>query len=462
MTRAAARAAAAGRIDMPRVVLISTYDLGRSPFGLASPAAWLRAAGCEVRCCDLAVDLLDEEAMRAADLVALHVPMHTATRLALRALPRLRALAPRATFVAYGLYAVTNAEVLRAAGVTHAIAGEFEGELVALATGAARGPAAMTRLDRLEFVVPDRRDLPPLERYARLRVGDDEKIVGATEASRGCRHLCRHCPVVPVYGGRFRIVPRDVVLADIRQQVAAGAQHVTFGDPDFLNGPGHALLIVRALHEEFPSVTYDVTIKVEHLLRHADALPVLRATGCAFVTSAVEAFDDRILEALEKGHTRADFERALALVREAGLVLQPTFVAFTPWTTLAGYAEMLASIAELDLVEAVAPVQLGLRLLIPAQSRLLERDDVRGWVSRFDPAALVHRWSHDDPRVDALQRAVAAEVETRALLGEDRATIFAAVSEIAAEAGANPRTRRAQAREEHRAPVPFLTEPWYC
>ncbi len=307
MTRAAARPFAAGKLDMPRVVLVSTYDLGRSPFGLASPAAWLRAAGCEVRCCDLAVDVLDEAAVRAADLVALHVPMHTATRLALRALPRLRALAPRATFVAYGLYAAANAVALRAAGVAHAVSGEFEAELVALATGGAREASAVTRLDRLAFVTPDRRDLPPLERYARLRVGDEEKIVGATEASRGCKHLCRHCPVVPVYGGRFRIVPRDVVLADIRQQVAAGAQHVTFGDPDFLNGPGHALPLVRALHEEFPTLTYDVTIKVEHLLKHADALPALRDTGCAFVVSAVEAFDDRILEALEKGHTRADF-----------------------------------------------------------------------------------------------------------------------------------------------------------
>src|SRR3954466_6191602 len=114
-----------------RVLLISTYELGRQPFGLASPAAWLRAAGCEVRCCDLAVGALDEAAVRAADLVALHLPMHTATRLALRMLPRLCSLAPHATFAAFGLYAATNADVLRAAGVTHAIAGEFEAELVA-------------------------------------------------------------------------------------------------------------------------------------------------------------------------------------------------------------------------------------------------------------------------------------------------------------------------------------------
>ena len=89
------------------------------------------------------------------------------------------------------------------------------------------------------------------------------------------------------------MVQREVVLADIRQQMAAGAQHITFGDPDFFNGPGHALAIVEALHAEFPAVTYDVTIKIEHLLKHRDALPVLARTGCLFITSAVESLDDR-------------------------------------------------------------------------------------------------------------------------------------------------------------------------
>ena len=79
----------------------------------------------------------------------------------------------------------------------------------------------------------------PLEKYARLTMPDGRtRTVGYTEASRGCKHLCRHCPIVPVYDGVFRVVDRDVVLEDIRQQVAAGAQHITFGDPDFFNGTG--------------------------------------------------------------------------------------------------------------------------------------------------------------------------------------------------------------------------------
>ena len=194
----------------------------------------------------------------------------------------------------------------------------------------------------MPFVTPKRDGLPPLSRYAHLVLpGGGTRTMGFTESSRGCKHLCRHCPVVPVYHGRFRAVPVAVVLEDVAGQVAAGAEHVSFGDPDFFNGPTHALRVVRALHERFPGLTYDATIKIEHLIAHAGLLPELAATGCLFLTSAVESVDDRILDHLDKGHTRADFERAAGLVREAGIALAPTFVPFTPWTTLEGYVELL-------------------------------------------------------------------------------------------------------------------------
>ena len=77
---------------------------------------------------------------------------------------------------------------------------------------------------------------------------------------------------MPVYGGPFRAIPIDVVVGDVRAQVAAGAEHISFGDPDFFNGPTHARRIVEAVAKEFPRLTYDVTIKIEHILRHVDML----------------------------------------------------------------------------------------------------------------------------------------------------------------------------------------------
>jgi hypothetical protein len=452
-----------------RVVLISTYDLGRQPFGLASPAAWLREAGFRVSSLDLAVRRLDDEAVREAGLIAIHLPMHTATRIATHLVPRLRKINPRAHLAFYGLYAPLNESLLRGLGADSIHGGEFEPALVDLARRLSDGDSGdrvadetVVSLEKLRFRVPDRSDLGDLDHYARLRVGEtDERLVGYTEASRGCKHLCRHCPIVPVYDGAFRVVQRDVVLEDIDQQVAAGARHITFGDPDFFNGIGHALGVVRDLHDRFPTITYDVTIKVEHLLKHAEHLRTLRETGCLFVTSAVESIDDAVLERLDKGHTREDFAAVVRHCRAAGLTLHPTFVAFHPWISVDGYRDLLRAIADLGLVEQVAPIQLALRLLITAESRLLELPEVREIVGSYDREALVFPWRHPDPEVDELQKRVQALVEDATGGNRPRAEIFTAVCDLVGE-GAGAVLAVSGTGQDRRVTVPYLTEPWYC
>ncbi|TAN22237.1 MAG: radical SAM protein [Acidobacteria bacterium] len=433
-----------------RAVLIGTYEMGRQPFGLASPAAWLRRAGWDVTCADLSRQQLDEHALAAADLVGLYLPMHTATRLVLALLPRLRQLASRARIVAFGLYAPMNASLLRDAGVDTILGPEFEADLAAGATEPAPG------LARLTFAVPDRRDLPPLSEYAHLHLPDGaRRIAGYTEASRGCKHHCRHCPIVPIYQGRFRIVAPDVVLADIRQQVAAGAQHITFGDPDFLNGPTHALRIVDALHREFPTLSFDATIKVEHLLQHAALLPRLRDAGCALITTAVESFDDAVLARLDKGHTAADFFRALELTRSLGLPLNPTFVSFTPWTTPASFRAMLDALAAHDLVTQIAPVQFGIRLLIPQGSLMLNLPGAAEWLGDFDPAALSYLWRPLDPTADDLCSAVQDTVAHATKTQRPRPEIFAAIANLVGGV-------HLPAAAPVRATIPYLDEPWFC
>lgn len=449
------------------IVLVSTYDLGHQPFGLAEPAAWLRARGDCVRMLDLAVENWDDDSFLTADLVAFHVPMHTATRLAARLIPRLIRLNPEVHIAAFGLYAPTNEVYLRDLGVDTVLGGEYEAALTALAarleSGAAckpgEQPEARISLARQPFLVPDRSGLPPLERYAFLCMPDGEqRIAGYVEASRGCKHRCRHCPVVPVYNGRFRTVPRDIVLADIHQQVAAGARHISFGDPDFFNGPTHAMRIVEELNAQFPELTYDVIIKVEHLLAHRRLLPILKRSGCLFVNTAIESIDDEILARLDKGHTRADFYRVVRLFEALELALTPTFVAFTLWTTLGGYLDLLAAIAELGLVRAVAPVQLAIRLLIPPGSRLLELQEVRDRVRPLDKAALVYPWSSIDPRVDELQAEVQRIVQQDAEKSQEQ--LFNEVWALAHEYAGRP-TPTLSMGPNRGAPAK-LSEPWYC
>ena len=450
-----------------KAVLISTYDMGRQPFGVASAAAWLHRAGCDVSCVDLAKEPLPETTAASADLVGLYLPMHTATRLAAPVIAKLRQLNRSARICAFGLYAPLNESWLRSLGVEAVFGGEFEADLARFATNSSASPLAAAppgascgrRIPRLQFLVPDRSTLPPLTQYATLQQADgSRRAVGYTEASRGCKHLCRHCPIVPIYGGQFRIVDPAVVAGDVDAQVRAGARHITFGDPDFFNGPKHAMRVVERLRAVHPDVTYDVTIKIEHLLKHRGLLPRLAATGCAFVTTAVESIDDAVLVILQKGHTRADFIRAVDLCRDAGLTLAPTFVAFHPWLTLRGYCDLLDTIEELDLVDEVAPIQLAIRLLLPAGSRLVTVEAMSRHLEEFDPETLMYRWTHPDPRVDALHGEVTALVGAR--LKADRRVVFDEISRLAHDrAGVS---RRASRPWRSRASVPYLNEPWYC
>jgi hypothetical protein len=432
-----------------KVLLVSTYELGRQPFGLASPVAWLEARGHEVVCADLAVQGLPEDATRQSELIAFYLPMHTATRLALAAIPKVQRLNPSAHLCCYGLYAPLNESYLRKLGVTTILGGEFEAGLAALADG----DQPILSLDRLKFLAPVRSGLPALDKYSKLQVNGTAKVTGYTEASRGCKHLCRHCPVVPVYQGAFRVVQADVVLEDIRRQAAAGARHITFGDPDFFNGPTHAMRIVEALHSEHPGITYDATVKIEHLRNHRELLPRLKETGCILVTTAVESVDDAVLEKLDKGHTRADFIEVVHEFKRVGLALAPTFIPFTPWTTRESYRDLLNTLLELDLVENVAPVQLALRLLIPHGSLLLELEEIRSLTTGFDEAALLHRWNHPDPDIDGLAQKVLKVAPRKGSRYEIFARLRALVDyrPLPEDFGLMPR-----------ATIPYMDEPWYC
>src|SRR3989449_2307440 len=362
-----------------KVVLINPYELGRQPFSLAEPAAWLKREGFAVTCLDLSLQKLEPEILEDADLAALYVGMHTATRIAVQALPRIKRLAPKAHLCVFGLYAPMNEALLRRLGVGTVLGGELEPALVSLCQRLRANGTAMIQsepvisLGRVPFVVPDRSGLPKLSRYAHLVLPDGStRIAGFAEGSRGCKHLCRHCPVVPVYQGKFRIVPADVVMEDIRQQVGEGATHVSFGDPDFFNGPTHGLRLARALHAAFPNVTFDATIKIQHLIDHAKLLPELRRSRCLFLTSAVEAVDGDILRLLAKNHTSRDFDRAVALTREAGIALAPTFVAFTPWTTLEGYIALLERLVGPSSGESVPPAPLPSPTRVPRTAYTLQ------------------------------------------------------------------------------------------
>jgi len=459
------------------ILLVSCYELGHQPIGIAMPIGFLERAGYAPASLDIALEKVDLERVMQARFVGISVPMHTALRLGVGVAGLIRETNPSCHICFYGLYASLNAKYLLNYVADSVIGGEYETPLVHLIEALERGDSLENvegishrgtivgpHLKRLPFAVPSRNGLPALERYAHLEHDGGQRVVGYVEASRGCLHHCLHCPIVPVYEGRFFIVPAEVVLEDIRRQVRAGATHITFGDPDFLNGPGHSLSIVRAMRAEFPRVTFDFTAKIEHLLKHRVIFSELGSLGCLFVISAVESFSDFVLAKLEKGHTRADVFAALEIVRQAGITLRPSLVPFTPWATLDDYLELFEIVESHDLIDATDPVQYTIRLLIPPGSALLTRSDVRRFLGPLDQAGFQYQWTHPDPRMDKLQQEVSAAVEAAASTSEDPVATFDRLRAIAYRFANRqppaPTASRTPLRDRRRPPR--LTEPWFC
>ncbi|HEU4388984.1 MAG TPA: CUAEP/CCAEP-tail radical SAM protein [Blastocatellia bacterium] len=460
------------------VLLVSCYELGHQPAGLTRPLGFLSDAGFHATSIDLAVEAFDELKAADARFVGVSVPMHTALRLGVEIAGRVRQINPDCHICFFGLYALLNSSYLLDHVADSVIAGEVEDVLVHLVTAVQRGTplhkieidgvGTRTRLpeptlERLSSVAPRRDSLPPLERYARLVVDGEERLAGYVEASRGCLHMCTHCPIPPVYGGRFFVTPAEFVIEDLRGQVEAGARHITFGDADFLNGPGHSLRILRAMHEAFPHLTFDFTAKVEHILKHRPIFPELASLGCLFVISAVESLSDTVLSRLDKGHSRADVYEALAIVREAGIALRPSFVAFTPWTTLDDYIDLLEFVDSQKLIDYVDPVQYSIRLLVPPRSLLLSAPDAGEWVGPLIQESFTYEWRHRDFRVDELQRQVSAIVEQAATDDEDPFITFYRIRDVAYAVKGDVQTVRPRpVPRADRLRPPRMTESWFC
>lgn len=440
-----------------RVLLVSTYELGHQPLHLASPAAALRIAGHEVAVLDTSLEPPSVSDLAGYDAVAVSVPMHTAGRLAYEVVAAVRSVDRDVPIALYGLYAGEG----EADGVTARFVGEYEPMLVEwLGRGA---PTEATRISVANghFVKPARDLLADLSRYSRLQVDGEERIAAYVEASHGCRHRCRHCPIPAVYDGRYRIVAGDVVLADVEAQVSAGARHVTWGDPDFLNGPRHAVTLLEEVHRRHPELTHDLTIKVEHLRAHEDLLGRLASAGTIFVVSAFETTDDRTLALLDKGHTAEDMAWAVERTRAHGIDIRPSWMPFVPWTAPDHVAGIFEFIAAHDLLGTTDPVQLSIRLLIPRGSLMMEIGEVTRAVGDYDSELLSYRWESLDPRSDELQLQLAQRAENAAAAGEDPVdTLIAMWGDVIDACGRD--RREIVVPGDISRERPRLTESWFC
>jgi hypothetical protein len=104
-------------------------------------------------------------------------------------------------------------------------------------------------------------------------------------------------------------------------------------------------------------------------------------------------------------------------------------------------------------------VQYTIRLLVPPNSYLLKRPEMTPHLGPLDQASFSYKWAHPDPRMDRLQKQVAALVEKDVHAGEDPATTFYRVWSLAAGRSS---TMVAPVLAADRERAPRLSEPWFC
>ena len=451
------------------ILVVSAYEQGQQPGTVATAAAIFDRNGHHVIPLDLSHEGLSDVDLSDVDVLAISCAMHTGTRLGLEFAAKSKARNPNLLVIGYGLYAslMADREVSEDA-VDLWVGGEFEaalGEVSSnLADGISRdisridGMGTTPKFDRAGHIVPNRIGLKPPEHYAGARRLDGNVPVGTVEATRGCAHTCLHCPIPSVYEGKLRLVSPEIVLEDIENHIGHGARHITFTDPDFFNAVPHSFEILREMRRRHPEITFNATIKVEHLIEYEHRLPEMRDLGCLFITSAFESLNDDILDRLKKGHTSQDLELVLRIGSEVDIPIIPTWLPFTPWTSLEDMQTLLRFVYEHDLVSRTPPIQYAIRLLVPPRS-LLE-DVLRGEnrLLEFDDSKLSFKW--ENPEVDDLQEDIMKIVEDSH--DSQSETFIADTFEqiwISVFKDTEPVPKRQAETDDF---VPGLIEAWFC
>ena len=373
-----------------KILLLSFYDLGKQPKIISELYKKLDNGSNQIDIVDYSIEeknlTLDNY-----DVLGIYASMHTASVLAEQYL-RDRKL-PNKLFV-FGLYANVFSEMFSNFQSIHSFDSD---ELESLLE------VQLNPNYSFKHSVPDRTILPSITDYSHIVDGSNNLIAGSVETTYGCKHECTHCPVPIEFKGMFKTFGTEKIITDVTNQVEEGAKHISFNDPDFFNGPKHALKILQLLNEKHPSITYDSTIKVEHILKYPDYFQELKNLNMLFVISAFETTNDHVLNILQKNHSFNDLNKAVELSLENNIDIRPTWMPFSPWTEQNDLISIIKLIEKYKLRETVDPIQLTIKLLVPKNSLILKRPEMKEYLLDYDPSSFSYAWKYKFPNIDNIQ-----------------------------------------------------------
>ena len=373
-----------------KILLLSFYDLGKQPKIISELYSRLKTNYIEVDIVDYSIEDRDIQ-LEEYDALGIYASMHTASVLAQNYLKN--KILPKKVFT-FGLYG----NVLSELNENIYYVEDFESDKLSTYLN-----IKFNDNFTLKNTVPDRKILPDISKYAHLVKGNRKLIAGSVETTYGCKHSCTHCPVPIVFNRSFKTYSEEKIINDVSNQIESGAKHISFNDPDFFNGPKYSLKILDILVNKFPSITYDSTIKVEHILKYEKYFIELSKMNMLFVISAFETTNDFILNILQKNHSSYDIEKATEISLLNNMDIRPTWMPFTPWTEIKDLHNIISFIEKYQLRETVDPIQLTIKLLIPKNSLILTTPEIQKYIGVYDQESFSHLWSYKNPQVGELQ-----------------------------------------------------------
>ena len=373
-----------------KILLTSFYDLGKQPKIIAEIVDRYNFSEIEFDFVDFSVENQNID-LENYDVLGIYAPMHTATILSIEYIKD--KILPNKMFT-FGLYG----SVLEDFNSSIRHIKDIESDELAL---------FLEINDDHQFSlknnIPNRQIFPDISNYAHLVDGSNNIIAGSVETTYGCKHSCTHCPVPISFNGTFKTYSLEKIISDVENQVNQGAKHISFNDPDFFNGPIHALKILESLNKKFPTITYDSTIKVEHIIKYKKYFKELSSLNMVFVISAFETTNDLFLSILEKNHTSNDLNTSIEISQDFGIDVRPTWMPFSPWTELNDLSNIVNLIEKYKLRETVDPIQLTIKLLIPKHSLIIKKPEINKYLGNYEKNSLSFKWEYENNDVEKLQ-----------------------------------------------------------
>lgn len=390
-----------------KIILISTDEVGYQPLGLATVIPFL-TDWAEVSVSDRSISL--NPISLHYDLIAFSVATFGAISSTVELAKTLRKEGYSNPFIFYNQYAIVQPDTFLLDDACFVINGVYEPVLLNIVKALQEHKSVQSvdfvlsktnseakKLLKLNtFFVPDRSVLPPLSQYVKRK----GSIVGNVETMRGCAHGCTYCSVFAAYQKRVIKIPIEIVLADIAQVVKMGAKHITFIDADFFSTGKRGITIIERMHMLFPDLTFDLTMRLDDAIRYREYFPDLKQWGCVEVTTAIEFPVETVLNEIEKKISLADIEEGIQILQKANIEINPTFITFNPWVTMAQIEGLDEFLKDLKLGSTLKLEQAITRLLLFKGSPLLEHEKIKTLC--LTDRGTFFDWNHPDQEVDEM------------------------------------------------------------